>query len=106
MVMDSSNSTWNFGSDSSEAETKLRWVQQCRHMFGNGFRSKFEHPGVSNRTRHGEYKIAAYPLAIFLEYLEYICTDFIWKGIFRIVIWALTRQLTNMLSLFIVWHLV
>ena len=37
---------------------------------------------------------------------QYICTDLIWKSIFRIVIWALTCQLMNMPSLFIVWHLV
>ena len=70
-----------------------------------------------------EYKIATYPLQSFKIFrifrwianshkfisifrtFQYIHTDFIWKGIFRIVIWALTHQLTNMPSLFIVQHL-
>ena len=37
---------------------------------------------------------------------KYIYTEFICKDIFTIVVWALTRQLMNMPSLFIVQHLV
>jgi hypothetical protein len=38
--------------------------------------------------------------------LKYIHIEFVCNDIFTIVVWALTHQLMNMPSLFVVWHLV